>query len=221
MTKKQYRILLVDDHPLITNAYKNAFMAFEQENNIQFHIDIAHSFLSVLNTLEKKKYDLVFLDVQMPTMEHEGLYSGEDLGARIRSQSQTTKIVIITTFNDNYRIHSIIEHVNPDGFLIKNDLTPIELELAISRILNNPPYYSKTVIQSMRQFISNDFILDKTDRKLLYYLSRGASLNEIANILSLSRAAIAKRKQHLKEVFNVEGGETLALLEKARDKGFI
>lgn len=221
MTKKQYFILLVDDHPLITNAYENAFIAFEKENNIHFHIDIAHSFLSALNALEKKQYDLVFLDVQMPTMEHEGLYSGEDLGARIRSQNQTTKIVIVTTFNDNYRIHSIIEQVNPDGFLIKNDLTPKELELAISRILNTPPYYSKTVIQSMRQFISNDFILDKTDRKLLYYLSRGASLNEIANFLSLSRAAIAKRKQHLKEVFNVEGSETLALLEKARDKGFI
>ena len=73
----------------------------------------------------------------------------------------------------------------------------------------------------MRQFISNDFILDKTDRKLLYYLSRGANLNEIADILALSRATIAKRKQHLKDIFNVEGGETLALLEKAREKGFI
>lgn len=221
MTKKHYYILLVDDHPLITSAYENAFLAFEKENNLSFQIDTAHNFQSALSALEKKPYDLVFLDVQMPIVEHEGLYSGEDLGARIRSNSLTTKIVMITTFNDNYRIHSIIEQVNPDGFLIKNDLTPEELELAIWRILNNPPYYSKTVIQSMRQFISNDFILDKTDRKLLYYLSRGASLNEIAKILSLSRAAIAKRKQHLKEVFNVEGGESLALLEKARDKGFI
>tara|TARA_R110002096_G_scaffold265300_2_gene458783 strand:+ start:6815 stop:7480 length:666 start_codon:yes stop_codon:yes gene_type:complete len=221
MTKKQCAILLVDDHPLITNAYENAFLAFQKDNDIVFQIDIAHSFLSALNTLERKQYDLVFLDVQMPTLEQEGLYSGEDLGAHIRSQNEATKIVIITTFNDNYRIHSIIEQVNPDGFLIKNDLTPKELELAIWRILNNPPYYSKTVIQSMRQFISNDFILDKTDRKLLYYLSRGANLNEIADILALSRATIAKRKQHLKDIFNVEGGETLALLEKAREKGFI
>lgn len=221
MTKKPYRILLVDDHPLITNAYKNAFLAFQKDYSVIFQIDIAHCFLSALDTLERKQYELVFLDVQMPTLEQKGLYSGEDLGIRIRSQSQTTKIVVITTFNDNYRIHSIIEHVNPDGFLIKNDLTPKELELAIWHILNNPPYYSKTVIQSMRQFISNDFILDKIDRKLLYYLSRGANLNEIADIISLSRATIAKRKQHLKEIFNVEGGETLALLEKAREKGFI
>lgn len=221
MTPTPYRILLVDDHPLITYVYENAFIAFQKSHDLVFQIDTAHSFISALNTLDSKMYDLVFLDIQMPTLEPEGLYSGEDLGARIRTQNPATKIVIITTFNDNYRIHSIIEQVSPDGFLIKNDLTPKELEQAIWHIIHEPPYYSKTVVQSMRQFISNDFILDKTDRKILYYLSRGANLHEIADILALSRATIAKRKQHLKEIFDVPGGETLALLEKARDKGFI
>lgn len=221
MRNTQVNILLVDDHPLITSAYRSAFSTLEQQENIQFQIDSAHEFTTALNALDKKTYDLIFLDVQMPSMEQERLFSGEDLGSRIRSLYPATKLVMVTTFNDNYRIHSIIEQVSPDGFLIKNDLTPEELQLAIWRVINNPPYYSKTVVQSMRRFISNDFILDKTDRELLYYLSKGANLNEIAEILSLSRAAIAKRKQHLKEIFNVESGESLALLEKAREKGFI
>lgn len=221
MSKPVYHILLVDDHPLITSAYESTFSVLEQQHNVHFQIDTAHDFISALNALDKKPYDLIFLDVQMPTMEEERLYSGEDLGARIRSRFPATKLVMVTTFNDHYRIHSIIEQVSPEGFLIKNDLTPKELQLAIWRVIHDPPYYSRTVVQSMRQFISNDFILDKTDRELLYYLSKGANLNEIAEILSLSRAAIAKRKQHLKEIFNVESGESLALLEKAREKGFI
>lgn len=221
MIPTPYRILLVDDHPLITYVYENAFIDFQKAHDLVFQIDTAHSFVAALNTLDRNTYDLVFLDIQMPTLEPEGLYSGEDLGARIRTQNPNTKIVIITTFNDNFRIHSIIEQVSPDGFLIKNDLTPQDLAQAIHHILYEPPYYSKTVVQSMRQFISNDFILDKTDRKILYYLSRGATLHEIGDILALSRATIAKRKQLLKEVFNVTGADTLALLEKAREKGFI
>ncbi|WP_338357335.1 response regulator transcription factor [Yeosuana marina] len=221
MKDTAYHILLVDDHPLITSAYESAFSVLEKQWPISFEIDTAHDFMSALNALSKKTYDLVFLDVQMPTLEQEGIYSGEDLGVQIRERFPGTKLVMVTTFNDHYRIHSVIEQVSPDGFLIKNDLTPEELQQAIWRLVNDPPYYSKTVVQSMRQFLSNDFILDQTDRKLLYFLSKGANLQEIADLLSLSRAAIAKRKQHLKEIFNVESGESLALLEKARKKGFI
>ncbi|MDO6761884.1 response regulator transcription factor [Tamlana sp. 2_MG-2023] len=221
MTNNHYLILLVDDHPLITSSFQSAFKTIEKKKQTQFKIETAHSFQLAITALIKNTYDVVFLDVQMPSLESENIFSGEDLGSRIRTQHPNTKIVTVTTFNDNYRIHSIIEQISPDGFLIKNDLTPEELELAIEKVLLDPPYYSKTVIQSMRKYISNDFILDKTDRELLYYLSRGASLSAIADQLSLSRAAIAKRKQHLKEVFNVEGSENIELLEKARKKGFI
>lgn len=221
MIEKQYYILLLDDHPLITKAYRDSIVKLGKKREIDFHIITTHDFPTAINELEKRSYDLVFIDIQIPADENSELISGDDLGSRIRDQFPNTKIVISTTFNDHYRIHSIIEHVNPDGFLIKSDITTEELKLAIWKIITNPPYYSKTVVHSMRQFISNDFILDKTDRNLLYYLAKGASLIEIAQILSLSRATIVKRKQHLKEVFDVGNGEDWILLEKARDKGFI
>ena len=58
--------------------------------------------------------------------------------------------MVVTTFNDNYRINNIFKNINPDGFLIKNDLNPDELILAIESIINNTPHYSETVIQLMR-----------------------------------------------------------------------
>ncbi|MCF8716392.1 response regulator transcription factor [Joostella atrarenae] len=221
MNTSKFQILLVDDHPLITDAYEHAFINLGQEKEMKFQISVAHDFPSALHALDQRVYDIVFVDVQLEPSEQDDLLSGEDLGVRIRERFDNTKIVMSTTFNDHYRIQSIIEQVSPDGFLIKNDLTPPELQLAIWKVLKEPPYYSKTVVESMRQFISNDFVLDRIDRQLLYYLAQGANQYEIADLLSLSRAAIVKRKKHLKEVFDVENREDRILLEKARKKGFI
>ncbi|UNY98344.1 response regulator [Zhouia spongiae] len=221
MSTKRFHILLVDDHPLITNSYEDTICKLGVEKNVEFQVQIAHSFSNAVNDLKKKKYDLVLLDIHIPGDEATGLISGEDLGSKIRENYKSTKIIISTTFNDHYRIQSIIEQVNPDGFLVKSDITTEELKHAIWRVLTAPPYFSKTVTHSIRQFISNDFVLDKIDRKLLYHLSKGANLQTIADQLGLSRAAIAKRKQLLREVFNVDSNDNMALLEKAREKGFI
>ncbi|MBC9795133.1 response regulator [Sinomicrobium weinanense] len=226
MKKQQCNILLVDDHPLITDAYKNAFEDVRKKDGIDFDIVTAHSCDAALHILHSSSplntIDIVFLDIQLPpSSEENGVISGEDLGLNIRKTSPQTKIVVATTFNDHYRIHSIFESLNPDGFLIKNDVTPGELVTAISRLMNDPPYYSKTVIQSLRKYVTNDLLLDKIDRQLLYQLSLGTRMKTMSTILPLSRAAIEKRKRHLKEIFDIRSGEDRELIFKAREKGFI
>lgn len=81
------------------------------------------------------------------------MLSGEDLGIKIRQLLLATKIIIIilTTFNNNYRLYCVIKNVNPDGFSIKNDITPKELVTAIQTVINGSPYFSKTVISLLRK----------------------------------------------------------------------
>jgi DNA-binding NarL/FixJ family response regulator len=143
------------------------------------------------------------------------------LGVKIIQLLPNSKIIVATTFNDNYRINSIFKSINPDGFLIKNDLSPRELISAIESVIDESPYYSKSVIQLMRKQVSNEMVIDEIDRKILYELSRGTKMSELPQIISLSISAIEKRKRILKELFNLDKKDDRGLIKIAEQKGFI
>ncbi len=219
-------VLIVEDHPLISDAYENALNHVSSNNtSLKFDIDIAtncdDAYLKIKNALKNKAIDIVFLDIKLPPSKDGKIISGEDLGIKIKMLLPNTKIIIATTYNDNYRMNSIFKSINPDGFLIKNDLSPKELVLAVEKVIEGDPYYSKSVIKLMRNQASNNFMIDDIDRKLLYELSRGTKMNELPQILPLSKAAIERRKRLLKEVFNVNNKSDRELLEAAEQKGFI
>jgi DNA-binding NarL/FixJ family response regulator len=227
MESKKYSVLIIDDHPLITEAYKTAFNYYSKQNeSTLFAIQTAQncdSAFELINEFSKKNkpLDIVFLDIKLPPSKDGKILSGEDLGLKINLLLPDTKIIVSTTFNDNYRVHSIFKSIDPDGFLVKNDLTPKELIETISTIINDPPYYSKTVVKLLRKQVANDFLLDNIDRKILHELSIGTRMKDLPNVLPLSIAGIEKRKRHLKYVFNVESTDDRELLQIAKNKGFI
>lgn len=227
MENKLYTVLIIDDHPLITNAYKSAFNFVEElDKSLVFNISEVHNcddaFDKVNDLLSKnKKIDLVFLDISLPPTKDGKIISGEDLGLRIKEVMPESKIIVSTTFNNNYRVRSIFKSLNPDGFLIKNDINPKELVAAINTVILDPPYYSKTVIKLLRDEVSSEFILDSIDRKLLHELSIGTMMKDLPEILLLSLPAIEKRKSHIKYLFDTVGHSDKELLSKAREKGFI
>ncbi|MGS2725271.1 response regulator [Psychroserpens sp. BH13MA-6] len=227
MKKSEYNVVIIDDHPLISEAYKSALDLVSTNNsNVNFNITVVENCddanqLIIDSVSQKKIFDLVFLDIRLPPSKDGKLLSGEDLGLKINHLMPDSKIIIATTLNDNYRIHALLKNINPDGFLTKNDMTPKELVLAIETILNDPPYYSKTIVKLLRHEVSNDFILDDIDRRILYELSMGSRMKDLPNIVHLSIAGIEKRKRHLKQIFDAIGPEDKELISKARDKGFI
>lgn len=227
MENKRYTVLIIDDHPLIVSAYKSAFNYIEKQNTaLDFDIDEASDCDSAYKkiiqlSVSNKKLDLVFLDISLPPSKDGTILSGEDLGLKINELVPGTKIIVSTTFNDNYRIHGLFKNLDPDGFLVKNDIDPKELVNAITTVLTDPPYYSKTIIKLLRNEVSSDFILDETDRKLLYELSIGTLMKDLPDLLSLSLAGVEKRKRHLKEIFNAESPYDKKLLLIAKEKGFI
>lgn len=227
MNNKTYSTLFIDDHPLIIDAYKSAFNYYSIQNeSIKFSIEIADDCdrgIEVINDFFKKgkKLDVVFLDISLPSSKDDKILSGEDLGLKINKLLPEAKIIVSTTLNDNYRIHSIFKNLNPDGFLIKNDITPKELIEAIHIVLNDPPYYSKTVTKLLRKQVANDFLLDNIDRRILYELSNGTRMKDLPGILPLSIAGIEKRKRHLKNIFNTKNSDDKELLYIAKEKGFI
>ncbi|MCF6222304.1 MAG: response regulator [Flavobacteriaceae bacterium] len=221
-----YTVLIIDDHPLISNAYESAFKHISTtDENYTFSIDIVDNCdnaVQKINIASKKEgIDIIFLDMRLPPSSDGKILSGEDLGILINELLPDSKIIVSTTFNDNFRVNSILKSVNPDGFLIKNDITPQELVTAIKTVISSPPYYSKSVLMSLRRQVSNDFSLDKIDRHLLFELSIGTKMTELPNILMMSLRGLHKRKEHLKEIFDITGREDRDLILIAKEKGFI
>lgn len=221
-----YLVLIIEDHPLITEAYKKAFSQISlKKPQLSFIISTANNcdeaYLKINDASKQQGFDIIILDIKLPPSKEGILLSGEDLGLKIIELLPDSKIVVSTTFNDNYRINSIFKSLNPEGFLIKNDLNPRELVLAIESIIEGRPYYSKSVIELMRKLTTNDFLIDAIDRKLLYELSKGTKMSQLPEIIPLSISALEKRKRVLKEIFNLADKEDRDLFRIAEEKGFI
>lgn len=220
------KAILIDDHPLIINAYRQALLKTAEDRNTHFDIKVKKDLEEAASLFKKnseliQNTEIIFLDISLPLGKSKEFLSGEDLGIKIRKENPQIKIFVSTSLNDNFRMHSILRSIDPDGFVIKNDLTPAELIQAIEIVLDNPPYYSQSVLQLLRKQISSDQILDDLDRRLLYELSIGTRMKDIPDVLPLSIAGVEKRKRNLKIIFNVEDQGDSGLIRVAREKGFI
>ena len=227
MIAKKYNALIIDDHPLIAEAYKSAFTFIEsQKEGVFFNILMANDCDSACKILKdyaknNDRLDIVFLDMRLPASKDGTILSGEDLGIRINDMLPDTRIIVSTTFNDNYRVHSILKNINPDGFLVKNDITPPQLVQAIEEVLCDPPFYSKTVTKIMRNEVSSEYFIDDVDRKIMYQLSIGTMMKDLPDMVHLSLRAIEKRKRQLKKIFDITSTDDRELIHVAKDKGFI
>ncbi len=168
-----------------------------------------------------RHYDLVLLDIGLPPSLNGAILSGEDLGIEIKKLMPKCKTIISTSYSDAYRLHGILNSVNPDGLLVKSDVTFKEIVSAINKVLLEPPYYSQTILDLLRKQISTDYALDKIDRQLLYELSIGTKMKELPSILPMSLTTIEKRKYFFKEIFNVQKKSDRDLVLVAKEKGFI
>lgn len=224
MTEK-IKILMIDDHPMIIEGYQNTLL-FTKKDSQELIIDIANNCDEAVRCMNKAvennlPYDVLFVDISLPPSADGSMSSGEDLAEYSRTILPNAKVIILTMFNESFRIHNIIKTIDPEGFLIKSDLTSSELASAFQAVLNNPPFYSGTVNSHIRKTITSDIVIDDKNRKILHLLSQGVKTKNLAAHLDISLSAIEKRKKQLREIFEVGDGQDETLLSEARKKGFV
>ena len=218
-------VLVAEDEPIIVELLKKIFQQLSDAKSCNFKLHTTLCCDSASDKIEKAiigtAFDLALLDLNLPPSKKKSILSGEDLGIELRKFFPKIKIIIYTSNNDNYRLNSVLKSVNPEGFLIKNDMDYNGLTNAINRVLINPPYYSHSVLGLIRQHISSDFILDSIDRILLHEISKGTKTKDLPNYVNLSKGGVERRKRHLKEVFNIQGKGDKKLIQIAKEKGYV
>jgi DNA-binding NarL/FixJ family response regulator len=219
---KSMKILIVDDHPFIIQAYKNALEKYSQQG-YEFEVIQANNCKSGYENIVESKipFNVAFFDISMPEYAEKGIYSGEDLAVLMKSEMPSCKVILLTMHDELLKINNIIKNINPNGLIIKNDLTFDELIFAFDKIINNESYYSQTVIKLVGQAKYNDIELDAFDKQILFHLSKEVKTKDLPQYIPLSLSAIEKRKLNIREILEVKGGSDIDLINEAKTKGVI
>ncbi|SHG61634.1 response regulator [Flavobacterium defluvii] len=217
----QPNILIVDDHPFIIEGYKNAITRYNP-NEYDFIIAQAHDCKSAYDLLEDEntpQFEIAFLDISMPAYEEKNLFSGEDLAKLIMKKMPYCKIVLLTMYTELLKIKTIIRTINPNGLIIKNDLTFDELLFAFDKVMKNEKYYSQSVVKMLNQSPHNSIEIDEFDKQILFHLSKGTEVTEMPQYIPISLIEIEKRRGSLKELLKIRSGSDDDLVKEAKSKG--
>jgi len=215
-------ILIVDDHPFIIEAYKNAINKYSQQGT-EFIVTQANNCKTGYESImdQSQPYDIAFFDISMPEYAEKGIYSGEDLAMLIKTEMPTCKVILLTMHTELLKINNIIKNINPSGLIIKNDLTFDELLFAFDKIIKDESYYSQTVIKLVGQAQYNNIELDVFDKQILFHLSKGVKTKDLPQYIPLSLSAVEKRKLNIREILEVKDGNDIDLINEAKKKGVI
>jgi DNA-binding NarL/FixJ family response regulator len=216
-------ILIVDDHPFIIEGYKNAITRYHP-HQYEFLISQANDCKSGYDLIEDEKtphFDVAFLDISMPAYEEKDIFSGEDLAKLILKKMPNCKVILLTMYTELLKIKTIIRTIQPNGLVIKNDLTFDELLFAFDKVMKNDKYYSQSVQKIINQSPHNLIEIDEFDKQILFHLSKGTDVEDMPQYIPISINAIEKRKVSLKELLKVKSGSDEDLLKEARSKGLL
>lgn len=94
------RVLIIDDEPLSRNAVENAVGGRKDVESL----DSAADAVEALEMLEKKSYDVLLLDIQMPEL------SGIALADRLNNQRAASPAIIFVTAHDQHAVAAFKKH---------------------------------------------------------------------------------------------------------------
>lgn len=203
-------ILIIDDHPLVTDGIKTML---QSENCLQV-IGTTKTGREALAFLEKQSVDVILLDISLPDMD------GLSLCELIRANNKTTRIIGVTSANDAGIITQLL-HRGGNGYLLKN-MERDELIQAIHRVLDGYIYLSREAnekvlqqFQSLNTALHQVPVLTRREKEILTLLGEGLTGPQIADQLFLSNHTVETHRKNMLQKFNVNN--TVLLIKVARE----
>lgn len=212
-------VLVVDDHPMTVSGYIESLSLkglFPQPLSFFKAYSCEEAFLRLTSSTV---FDVAIVDYGLPSYAAEALYSGIDLARLIQQQHSDCKIIMITAHTEVLKVYDIFKKIQPEGLMVKNDITPESLPQTVLQIMKGNILQSPTVKNSLKEIWKKDLMVEDTNRQILLYLSKGYKLKKIEQTLSLSLSAVQRRIAQMKAAFDVR--EDSSLVEEAILQGFL
>ncbi|WP_439131458.1 response regulator [Polaribacter sp.] len=214
MSKKEIKVLLVEDHDSVSLGVKYSLI---KQKEINFDITIATTADMALNYTNREVFDVVLLDLILKNeSKNSKLSSGDDLLRELNKWDHRPKIIMLSKIDSLEMLDYVINLLNADGYIIKSRTSLQELIPAIKAVLSGESFFSDSIKKILRY---NESLLDIDfeDRTILKLLSSGYKQAEIAKEfmkkdISMTVSAIEKRIKKLKLRFEAQTTAQLTAL---------
>lgn len=177
---KKIKILIADDHPLLTDGLKLAISEWED-----FELtNIASNGREAVELCEKETPDIVLIDMQMPVL------SGADAAKIIKDKFPGIRIVAFTTFCDAETVDKALK-ARCEGFLLKT-IDPKQLRSSLYSVLDGMNVIDGVAMEELRKREASQICVDFSEREIetLGYICNGMSNKEIAEKLGLQPGTV-------------------------------
>lgn len=195
------RILLADDHTLVTDAFKKLL---EPHFDVVGSVDNGRKLLEVAVSLNP---DVVLVDLAMP------LLNGLDAGERLKRLVPNAKLIVLTVTED-CEVASEVLRSWASGYLLKK-AGGSELVKAIHEVLKGRVY----VTPGLAPRILDKFVRDprslqlksltERQREVLQLLAEGRTMKEVADILHVAARTVAFHKYKIMQEFGLKTNSDL------------
>ena len=199
------RILLADDHTIITDGITDLF-----SNEEDLHIvKVCHNGQEVLDSILEVAPDIVLLDIDMPVM------NGFECAEAILQSHPDIKIAMLTMHEEKALIKRFIE-MGVKGYFLKT-IGKVELTRAIRRIAQGEEYFPSSVTKALlseKPATSNIEYspliqtLSEREKEIIQWVAKGMSNKEIAKQLFISPRTVDTHRSNIMrklDVHNVAG----------------
>ncbi|MFC4554108.1 response regulator [Georgenia faecalis] len=182
------RVLIVDDHPLMSEA----LAVFVNNAEGMVCAGIASNGLIGIRMTDTHRPDIVLMDLQMPVM------GGIEAMEVLAREHPEVKVIAMTTFSEQEHVVAALR-AGATGYLVK-DMDPGDIVQGIRRVYAGEaalaPAISLALVRSVREGTSarpSSEVLQsftEREREVLQWLGRGLSNAEIARRIHYSEASV-------------------------------
>jgi DNA-binding NarL/FixJ family response regulator len=190
-----YRVLIVDDHPLMRAGIRTLL-----EKTIQ-HVDVLEAVdgLDAVELASQAHPDIVLMDISMPGL------NGVEAARRITTYVPGCKVIMLSMHQDEQRVVESIR-AGAVGYLMK-DVAVAEVRIAIESALRGDVYISPSAPKTITRMLAlNDesetsplSLLTARQREILQLIAEGQSTKEIGFRLALSTKTVETHRRLLME----------------------
>ncbi len=213
------RLLIADDHQLFLDGIIS-LLKMEKDFDVSATASDGNQ---VLELLDKNKYDVCIIDINMPKL------NGIETAKRIKERKYDTKIIILTTHNEKEFISEMLM-IGVSGYVLKN-ATKLQLTDAIKEIVKGGRYFSSEVHESIlnnylnkiekekSQLPEESITLTPRETEIVQLLAKEYTNENIANTLFISYRTV---ETHRKNIMQKTKTKNLAgLIKFAYENGIL
>lgn len=210
METKPIRILITDDHSIV----RVGTMMIIKDFMPSAVISQADSFTKMAEMIDKEKFDLLILDINMPGGNN---FQMIDV---VKLKQPEVKILMFSGYDEQLYAKRYLQ-AGVNGYLHKN-ASEVEMKTAIESILSKGKYMSQNVKDHLvNDLVSNNKqrenpfeLLSNRELEVARFLVKGTTAVEISKALSIQMTTVSTYKTRIFEKLTISN--LAELIEKFR-----